>query len=336
MHCSRRSALQLIGSAGALATTAGCVEPGSSGRYTLVATGIGAPSLGESFLLSDPLAVDADARVDFTDGTKRQYLEDLFETGRVTVREWPLVARDAWGTDTRPRPTFLRRDGRYYEVRVENRRQVDEDRWLFGFERTDDGLPDDATVASEPFTGLSELDRRVVRAALDAVYAGHDGFVGDPEFDELQAVEYHRDLPADGSGLVPSPPFDFVEAEREFFRAVTDWRTVPVPEWTFSIEPIGDSVDHLEASARETVPDARFDGVSGSARKVLDASVGERDGRPYEEDAPLSDGLSEVIGGLGIADDLRPLDGYGDRTAFRGAVASYGGEWYRFDLLVEP
>jgi len=287
------------------------------------------------FLVSDPVSVEAPTLIDLSTETKRRYVTDLFEDGRVTVRQWPLVARDDWGTETRPRPTFVRRGGTYYQVRVADERILDRERWLFAFERRDEPPADDEVVATAPFDSVSGTDRRIVEAALDAIYAGNDGFLGEPEFDELPGVEYHQDLPAGESDLVPSPPFDVVEYEDEYFRPVTDQRVVAVPEWTFSIDPVAESRAELDAHARETVPDARLAGsrLSGDAREVLETAIEEN---RHLEDAPLSDGLSEVLDELGIRDDLRPLDAYEERTAFRGAVASYEEEWYRFDLLCDP
>lgn len=334
MKCSRRSALRWIGTAAGLTATAGCLDFFSSGDYTLVAQHIKTGSMGELFLVSDPVSVTAATRVDFATETKQQYVDELFETGRVTVREWPLVARDTWGTDTRPRPTFIHHDGTYYEVQVTDQRYVEQERWLFAFERTDSNPPDDATVITDPFTSLSAQDRQIVKAALDAIHAGHDGFLGEPEFDGLQAVEYHQDLSANESGLVPSPPFDFVQYENEFFNPVTDQRIVAVPEWTYTIESVADSADELEAYATETVPDVRLNGtLSDGAREILDTTVTEK---RYEEENSLSDGLSEVLTELGIAGDLEPLDAYEERTAFRGVVATYDDARYQFDLLVDP
>lgn len=333
MHCSRRSALRWIGTAAGLTASAGCLDFGSSSGYTLVAQEINRDAVGDEFLVSDPSSVSATTRIDFATETKQLYAEELFETGSVTVHQWPLVAQDAWGTRTRPRSTFVRRDGTYYEVRVENDRRVSRNRWLFAVERTDSMPPDDARVVSHPGTSLSEGDRQILDAALDAVYADNDGFLGDPEFDGLQAVEYHQDLSVDDSDLVPDPPFDFVQAEDDYFRVVTDQRSVSIPEWTYSTDQIATSPAEFETAAKEIVPDARLQAttLSEDAREVLDTAV---DGnQPYEEEDPLSDGLSTVLDELGIGSDLQPLDAYDDQTAFRWVVATYDDAWYRFDLL---
>ena len=335
MDCSRRSLLQWAGAVAGLATTAGCIDIGSGSDYTLVSSDFDR-SLGAEYLVPEPVELPASTRVDYTDERKQQYLDELFERGRVTAVQWPLVRRQSWGTETQPRPTFVQHEGTYYEIQVAEARRYDRERWVFACKRIDETAPDDATVATAPFDSLSEQDRNVVDAALDAVYAGHDGFLGDPEFDELQTVQFHEGLSAEESDLVPTPPFEYIESERETFRVVTEQRTVSVPEWTYTLERVGDSREELDAYASDTVPKTRLADLSESARNVLDAAVSEEDRPTYEEDSPLSEGLTEVLEALGIADDLQSLDAYEERTAFRGTVASYEGVWYRFDLLVEP
>jgi hypothetical protein len=336
MPCSRRRALRLLGAAGATAATAGCLSPGSLDSYALIGDELDLSSIGPPYLWPDPTVIDATARVDFTTDAKTASLSELFETGTVTVRQWPLVGRDEWGTETRPRPTFLRRDETFYEVRITDERVLERERWHFAADRVDETPPDGAAVAEPPF-GLSEQDERVLDAALDAVYAGNDGFLGDPEFDDLQTVEFHHGLDADASALVPSPPFEFVEYEDEYFRAVTERRTVEVPEWTYAISEVSDSGADFTAYARDAIVerDLADAGLSQAAQAVLDDAIAEEP-RRYEEGAPPSDELSEALGALGIAEDLGPIDSYEERVDFRNVVVEYRDGVYRFDLIVTP
>ncbi|WP_434521844.1 hypothetical protein [Halorubrum sp. AS12] len=336
MTCSRRRALQLLGAAGATAATAGCLSPGSLDSYALIADELDLSSIGRPYLWPDPTEIDAVTRVDFATETKTAHLSELFETGSVTVQQWPLVGRDAWGTETRPSPTFLERDGTFYEVRIESERSLERERWHFALERVDETPPDDATVAQPPFD-LSDQDERVLDAALDAVYAGNDGFLGDPEFDELQTVEFHHELDAEASDLVPSPAFEFVEYEDEYFRVITERRTVEVPEWTYAITEISDTRSEFTAHAREKIVerDLASSELSESARQVLDDAIAE-DPRRYEEGAPPSEKLDEALGALGIAEDLEPIANYDDRVDFRNVVVEYRDGVYRFDLIVTP
>jgi len=336
MTRSRRRLLQLLGASAATVATAGCLSPGSLDAYALLGDELDLSSIGRPYLWPDPTAIDAVTRVDFSTETKTATLAELFETGSATVRQWPLVGRDSWGTETRPRPTFLQRDGTYYEVRIAEERHLELERWHFAVERVGETPPDDATVARPPFD-LSTQDERVLDAALDAVYAGHDGFLGDPEFDELQNVEYHHELDAEASALVPSPPFDFVEYGGEHFRPVAERRTVRVPEWTYTVHEIADRRARFTEHARGVIVERDLDsaGLSEPARGVMDDAIAE-DPRRYEEGAPPSDALADALDALGIADDLQPIDGYETRVDFRNVVVGYRDAVYRFDLIVTP
>ncbi|WP_128906419.1 hypothetical protein [Halorubrum amylolyticum] len=336
MTCSRRRALQLLGASAATAATAGCLGPGSLDSYALIGDQLDLSSIERPYLWPDPTAIDAVTRVDFTAEAKTASLSELFDTGSVTVRQWPLVGRDSWGTETKPRPTFLERDGTFYEVRIAEERHLERKRWHVAVERTDESPPDDATVARPPFD-LSTQDERVLDAALDAVYAGNDGFLGDPEFDELQAVEFHHGIDAEASDLVPSPPFEFVEYEDQYFRPVAERRTVRVPEWTYTVNEIADTRVEFVEYAREAIVerDLNAAGLSEPAQGVVDDAIAE-DPRRYEEGAPPSDGLADALNALGIAGDLQPIDDYEDRVDFRNVVAEYRDGVYRFDLIVTP
>jgi hypothetical protein len=336
MRCSRRHLLQLLGASGLFTATAGCLNSGSLDDYALLASELDLSSIEQPHLWPDPTAIEATTRVDFTDETKAQYVADLFDTGSVTVQQWPLVWRVQWGTDTVARPTFLQRDGAFYEVRITDERSLERERWHFAVERTDETPPDDATIERKPFD-LSTQDERVIAAALDAVYARNDGFLGEPEFDELQTVEYHQGLDADASELVPAPPFDFVRVSDEHFRPVPAQRTVSVPEWTYSIDEIADTREAFNEYARDVIVahDLSSSALSESARGVLDDAISEEP-RYYEESAPPSDALSEVLDAIGIAADLQPVDSYDDRVDFEDVVAEYHGAVYRFSLMVTP
>ncbi|WP_227133843.1 hypothetical protein [Halorubellus salinus] len=336
MPSSRRAFLRATCALGGVGTSAvaGCLSFGGSGNYVLHTSDVDG-SLASTFLVADPTVVRADTRIDYDAATKREWVDALFETGRVTAVQWPLVEPDEWGEAVRPRPTFLQREGEFYAVTTERTRQVERDRWLFATTRTDDEPPSDATVRSEPFDSLSDRDREVLQAALDAVYAGNDGFLGEPAVDGLRPVHYHRDLSVEESALVPDPPFDYVDYYDETFRVVAERRTVTVPERTFAVERVASTRAELETYVEETVPDARFEAPSDAVREVLDAAVDEEPGERYEEAPPLSDALSTVVDALGMGDDLRPADEYEDRVDFRHAVASYDGDWYLFNLYID-
>ncbi|NHN41799.1 hypothetical protein G9C85_09175 [Halorubellus sp. JP-L1] len=337
MPPSRRALLRATGAlaVGTATASAGCLTFGSSRGFVLHTDDVDG-GLASPFLVDDPTAVRAETRIDYDTETKREWVGELFETGSVTAVQWPLVEPDAWGDDVRPRPTYLHRDDAYHEVTTESTRDVERDRWLFAVERTDEDPPSDATVGRDPFDSLSDRDREVLQAALDAVYAGNDGFLGEPDIDGLRPVEYHRDVSVEESDLVPEPPFEYVEYSEDTYRVVTEQRTVTVPERTFAVERVASTRDELESYVHDTVPDARFEDPSDAAREVLDAAVDDEEHQRYEEEPPLSEGLSTVVDALGIGDDLRPFEAYEERVDFRFAVASYDGDWYLFNLYVDP
>ena len=336
MTRSRRALLRTASAlaGGAATAAAGCLTVGSPGGFVLHTDDV-ENGLASEFLVDEPAAVRADTRIDYDAATKRDWLADLHETGSVTAVQWPLVHPDEWGEDTRPRPTFLERDDAYYAVTTQRTRQVERDRWTVAVTRTDEEPPSDATVRSEPFDSLSERDTEVLQTALDAVYAGSDGFLGEPDVDGLRPVQYHRDLSVEESALVPDPPFEYVDYYDETYRVVAERRTVTVPERTFAVERVASTRDELAAHVEETVPDARFEDPADGVRDVLDAAVSEAEGERYEEDPPPSDELSTILDALGIGDDLRPFDAYDDRVDFRHAVASYDGDWYLFNLYLD-
>lgn len=339
MPCSRRRVLHLLGAAaatGAATATAGCFGSGTLDAYALIADDADLSPVGRPYLQPDPTAIDAVTRVDFAAETKEAHVSELFETGSTTAKQWPLVERDRWGTETRPRPTFLRRDGDYYEVSIADEQVFERERWHFAVERIDGSPPDDAKVARPPFD-LSPEDERVLDAALDAVYADSDGFLGTPEFDEPQTVEFHHEIDAEASELVPAPPFELIEYSDEHFRPFTERRTVRVPEWTYSVAKVADTRGEFTEYARDVIVerDLNAAGLADPARGVVDDALAE-DPRRYEEGAPPSDELVAVLDALGIADDLEPIDSYDDRVDFRNVVAEYRDGTYRFDLIVTP
>ena len=342
LRCSRRHVLQLLGSVGIVSVTAGCSGPGSLDQLSLIGSELPVSSIEglaqREYFWEDPIDIPATTRVDFTDDTKGQYVSELFDTGSVTVQQWPLVWRSQWGTTTVPRPTFLERDNTYYQVRITDERQLERKRWHFAVERVEESPPNDATVAETP-VDASTQDTRVIDAALSAVYAGSDGFLGEPEFEELQSVEYHQGLDAGASDLIPSPPFDYIKPQHgeEYYRPVTEQQVVSVPEWTYAISEVGSSVNEFTAHAQDEIVGTELSsGLSAASKDIIDEAISEEDPRRYGESAPPSDALIEVLTQLGIASDLQPAEEYSERIDFKDVVAIYDDTIYSFDLIVSP
>ena len=340
--CSRRRALQIVGSAGLMTATAGCSGPGSLDELSLIAGELSVDTIQglqqHEYYRENPVKIPATTRVDFTEDTKSQYVAELFETGSVTAQQWPLVHRSQWGTTTVPRPTFLERDGTYYQVSIADEQQLERERWHFAVERVEETPPDDATVVETPVNGSSQ-DKRIIEAAMSAVYAGADDFLGEPEFEDLQAVQYHQELDAEASELIPSPPFDYIKHQysEEYYRPVTEHRVVSVPVWTYTISEVGSTqaemIDHAKS---EIVTHDLTDGLTGAAQNVVEDAISEEDPRRYGESAPPSDALEEVLTRLDIAADLQPIDAYSERVDFKDVVATYDDSTYSFGLIVSP
>ena len=342
LRCSRRRALQLLGSAGIATAMAGCSGPGSLDQLSLIGSELPVSSIEgldqREYFWEDPVDIPATTQVDFTDGTKEQYVSELFDTGSVTAQQWPLVWRSPWGTTTVPRPTFLERDGAYYQVRITDERQLERKRWHFALQRVEESPPSSATVAETP-VDASAQDKRVIDAALSAVYAGSDGFLGEPDFAELQTVEYHQGLDAEASDLIPSPPFEYIKPQHseEYYRPVTEQQVVSVPEWKYAISEVGSSASELTAYARNEIVDTELNGdLSRPANDIIDDAISEEDPRRYGESAPPSDALIEVLTQLDIASDLQPVEEYPERVDFKDVVAIYNNTVYSFDLIVSP
>ena len=340
--CSRRHALQLLGSTGLMTATAGCSGPGSLDELSLIAGELSVDSIQglqqHEYYRENPVKIPATTRVDFAEDTKAQYVTELFETGSVTVQQWPLVHRSRWGTTTVPRPTFLERDGTYYQASIVDEQQLERERWHFAVERVEETPPDDAMVVETPVNGSSQ-DKRIIEAAMSAVYAGADDFLGEPEFEDLQAVQYHQGLDAEASDLIPSPPFDYIKHQYSegYYRPITEQRVVSVPVWTYTISEVGGTQAELTDHAKsEIVSHDLSDDLTGAARNVVEDTISEEDPRRYGESAPPSDPLEEVLTRLEIATDLQPIEAYSERVDFKDVVATYGGSTYSFGLIVSP
>ena len=340
--CSRRRALQILGSAGLMTATAGCSGPGSLDELSLIAGELSVDSIQglqqHEYYRENPLKFPATTRVDFTEDTKAQYVTELFETGSVTVQQWSLVHRSQWGTTTVPRPTFLERDSTYYQVSIADEQQLERRRWHFAVERVEEAPPDDATVVETPVNASSQ-DKRIIEAAMSAVYAGADDFLGEPEFEDLQTVQYHQGLDAESSELVPSPPFDYIKHQysEEYYRPITEQRVVSVPVWTYTINEIGSTQAELTDHAKSKVVTHDItDGLTGAAQNVVEDAISEENPRRYGESAPPSDPLEEVLTRLEIAADHQPIETYSERVDFKDVVATYDGSTYSFGLIVNP
>lgn len=328
---TRRTILAKTGLTVGVMGLSGCSGMMAGSKFRLKSRHI--PNVTSQYV-EDPVEIGSNYNVDYSDEYKRSKVDELVETGTVSTRGWELSYRVDWGRDWRDKRQCVRRDGTYYRIFVEDAADVDRQRWQFFLGWDDQDPADDDTVVSLPLDSLSEQDRTVVAAGAEAIPP--EGRRPSPSNTTRSKVIFHEELDADESELVPSPPFDYLKYEGEYFRATTAKETATRKEQTFAAELVAESRSEYDRYGRQTFPDARFSdaSLSSDAASVLDEATG-GDGL-YEETTPLSGGLEEVLGHLSIEDDLDSPDAYDDPTWFRDAVAEYDHRWYEFDFVVYP
>ncbi|MEZ3165106.1 hypothetical protein ABNG03_04950 [Halorubrum sp. RMP-47] len=225
-----------------------------------------------------------------------------------------------------------------YQVSIADERSLTRERWNFAVTRVEEPPPSDAVVAETPI-GLSPQDTRIVGATLSAVYADADDFLGEPEFTEIQTVQYHQGLNPEDSDLIPSPPFDFLKDQNseEYYRPVTEQRSVRVPEWTYTVQDLTGGPAYSISYAESEIVNRQLDsGLSAASQTVVDDAISDEDPRRYGESAPPSNELLEVLERLEIAADLEPIEAYSDRVDFDHVAATYQDSTYTFSLVVNP
>ncbi|MFC3956963.1 hypothetical protein [Halovivax cerinus] len=342
MGSSRRQYLSAVFTSFAVVTT-GCVSigPGSENKYRLKTRHVDDPIRGSGYrpYLVDPLEIESKYSIELSDAYKQDKVDQLVETGAVDTRAWELSFRTDWGTGKRDRRTCLEHDGAYYRVWVESREEVERERWVFRFDWNDTNPADDSTIITLGDNSLAGDDQRIVEAARELIPEKDDRDVSYERPRFSHAVIFHDELDPGESDLVPDPPFDYLETDDEYFRAVTERGPIEHPEQTFTVERVADSYEGYREYAKETFPDARFSDVdlSEEAIEILEsATTLEGSLYSYEEEPPLSDALEEVLEPLSITEHLEPLNSYDEVIWFRDALAEFRDEWYEFELILYP
>ncbi|ESP87370.1 hypothetical protein K933_14828 [Candidatus Halobonum tyrrellensis G22] len=284
-------------------STAGCLGLSASDdspRYRLSTRRIG-PSLAPRF--------DWDA--DDADPFARDLADRIVDRGEVATAGFSL---DGVGTHN---PRYVERDGAYYEVAVAEAGTVTRTRWLLWFDRVDADPPAGAEVyvsslgLGDPTRldaayGLSEADVRAVEDAEGRI-ATESGFLDVADRPPERRGHLFVRRSADGTDLVPDPPFDYATFESGdgtvYARAVVEEVSVDLTRYVHTATPVAESADAYERHLRETYLRTAFDDVSDAQRSVLDAATG---GGEYEETAPLSDGFAAVLERLGVDDTRTP------------------------------
>lgn len=310
-------------------STAGCLRLSASDdspRYRLSARRVG-PSLAPRF---DWNVADADAFA-------RDLAARVVDRGEVATDGFSL---DGVGTSE---PRYVERDGTYYEVAVAEAGTVTRTRWLLWFDRVDADPPAEAEVYTSSLGlgdptrldaayGLSESDVRAVEDAEGRVATGSEFLDLADRPPERRGHLFVR-RSADGTDLVPDPPFDYAAFETGdgtvYARAVAEEASVDLTRYVHTATPVAESADAYERHLRETHLRAAFDDAPDAQRPVLDAATG---GREYEETAPISDGFAAVLERLGVDDTRTPEP---RRVEFSADVYfAYEGSYYEGQLEI--
>ncbi|QHS15696.1 hypothetical protein GWK26_00235 [haloarchaeon 3A1-DGR] len=300
-------------------------------------------SLPDSVLVADPTAPTARFAIDYPDHYKRDRYRRLIRTGSMTALNYALTYTYEFGSETREAARFVVNDAgtdeddgaTYYRVHIEDQRTVEREWWEFYLDLVDDP-PADAEGVTPPVESLSEADRRIVDAALGAVYADRNPpiDVGGDAFGTRGPL-YHELLDADESALVPDPPFEYVRSNDRWFAAHAERGTATPTETTHSVEPVASTRADFEDHVRSTLigtdlspgslPDEGADVVRTAVRTPF-----------YEEELPMSAALRSVMERLGAGEHLPADDAFELGIEFDHLFATVDGSVYEFDLSVQP
>ncbi|WP_128476125.1 hypothetical protein [Halorussus pelagicus] len=327
---SRRAFLTRSAATIGLVGLAGCI--GGDVTYTLSTNPVGesVEELADQYLVTDPTAERAKFAIDYPDDYKRSVVETLLAEGSVDVVQLQLAYDREFGTTTRPRPYFLEDDGTYYSVVESGRTETTADRWVFYLDPADSTPSDADEVVTGPPSSLAETDTMVVRRALESVASNADGQdrsdfpLGD------RGVIFHDHMDPEASDLVPSPPFDYVERDGDYFAAVAERGEVELTRYSYTAEQVATSMRELERFVeRETVETVFEDSeVSSEVAEILRTATDVGNGRLYQESGSMSDGLERVLERLGMLEHMPEEVPSDSSDRFAGATFRYDGTWY--------
>lgn len=326
---TRRGYLATLG-AGTTGALAGC-SGGGGHTYRFSTTPLGADlsAVARRFVHEDLAALSAQYSIDYPREHRASVVETLFETGSVAVDQYQLTWDYDYGTTTRPFPRFAADDaGQIHFVRLDEATDVTERQWAFYLDLVDEAPPSSASVVRSPPSSLSALDRRVVRAAADAVSAGRSRPLNASDYEfPHQGVRFHEHMEPADSELLPSPPFDYFRAGENHFAAAAERGETTVTRRQFRARTVGNVAADVAAVLDESFVDARIarSGLGDAATAVLDTATAMSDGRLHVERGQMSDGLTAVADRLGMTDHL-PEEF--SSVTFHGALFRYDGKWF--------
>lgn len=329
MTATRSRRTVLAGLATAVGTSlAGCSGGGLTYQLRTFPVGETLDAVAENYLMDDLTDVTAKYAIDYPTAYKESIIETLFESGTVTVDELQFAGRGEFGTTTRVFPLFTERQGTIYQIIPTGQSETTTTRWVFYLDLID-GEPDtSATVVSGPPSELSDTDQAIVKSAMERTAASRSPPLDADDYDfPYRGVQFHDSVDASGSDLIPSPPFDYVEQNGNYFAANAERGTVTVTRYSFEARPVGASTAALASHLDEEFVDTRFDRgqLSSGAVDVLDTATAVDAGRLYSEQGSMSDGLTTVTNRLGMGAHM-PEDL--SSVSFDQSLCRYDGQWY--------
>jgi hypothetical protein len=330
---SRRTVL--AGLAAAAGTSlAGCSGGGLTYRFRTLPVGDSLSAVADNYLLGDLTDATAEYAIDYPKEYKQSVIETLFESGSVTVDGLQFTDRAEFGTTTRVFPRFATRAGSIYQIVPTSQSETTTTRWVFYLDLTEEEPESSATVVSEPPSSLSEADRRIVENAMEGTSASRSPPLDADDYEfPYRGVQFHDRMDSSASGLVPNPPFDYVEENGNYFAAKAERGTVTVTDYSFEVRSVGTSRKELESYIEAEFVDARFDRgeLSADAIDILDTATAVGNGRLYTEEGSMSDSLTTVTDELGMGEHMPDEP---SSASFDQSLCRYDGTWYEARLTI--
>lgn len=262
---------------------------------------------------------------------QRAVADELLSEGLVTTTGYQLVGVSELRGERSATPRYLESDGRFYRIRLRSTEQVTVKRWVFWLDRRDAEPTDGDLVKGVP-DDLSKLDTEIVQRALSAT-TGED--VEDRPL-RGRGYVYHQVEPTE-SDLVPNPPFDHIEADRDgetlYFTARPTEDTVQKQDrYTWELDEVADSTTSFEEHLRESVlaAEIRRSSLTDPERTVLQKATKRYD-NTYSETKPLSDEYESVLERIGFGGIDPPPEDY---VRHGKVYFKYDGNVYESDLAV--
>lgn len=313
---------------------AGCATRGTSYNFSTLPIADSLDELTRNYVIEEPVEKRPQFAIDYPRSYKRSIVDTLLNEGSVDVINWQISYDRTFGTTSRPRPCFIRAGDSYYSITETDRREITESRWVFYLDLVDEEPNDSDRVITEPPSSLSDVDRKIVRRAVQTVASNANPVdrgaypLGD------RGTIFHSQMDHTESDLVPSPPFDYFEHDGDYFAARSERGNVTLTEYTFTAEEVATSMRELQRVVKQEHVNAVFatSDLTSNVQEILRTATDVSNGRLYTEKGRMSDGLKEVTKRLGMYEYLPKEPRSDEQMQFRGATFRYEDKWYNGSL----